>query len=373
MENLTSIEDYTQNLGGLSGAIEGIENAKNQIAESAYNKAIQVASQIAGAKEEFGGVIEKGGEGLLGLYGGAKGIYSAYKKLKQKRSERDDDEDYTEDDDDDAEDVNDADDMDLGDLGDVADSVGDEVSGAVSNLADTGTEAISNIAESVGSQVSDLGTSLAESGQSLLSRASSFGQSIMDNLSQGVDRGIQGLRNNLNDPVSRYNETGTEPETIELPESETFSGQPETLQVSGSGTEAGSGDIEMTTMGRSRNLNPTDGDGDELDNGLSEALDTTGEEVGEVGGEIGAGVAEETGLGLANLLDFIPIVGEVIAVGTAIAGVVGGAIDVATATSQQNTDDTNAQNTLTKAMNTPADIAGRYAMPSFDSVHNFMY
>ena len=358
MENLTSIEDYTQNLGGLSDAIEGIENAKNQIAESAYNKAIQVASQIAGAKEEFGGVIEKGGEGLLGLYGGAKGIYSAYKKLKQKRSERDDDDDDNEDDDDDAEDVNDADDMDLGDLGDVADSVGDEVSGAVSNLADTGTEAISNIAESVGSQVSDLGTSLAESGQSLLSRASSFGQSIMDNISQGVDRSIQGVRNNLNDPVSRYNETGTEPET---------------LQLSGTGTEAGSGDIEMTTMGRSRNLNPTDGDGDELDNGLSEALDTTGEEVGEVGGEIGAGVAEETGLGLANLLDFIPIVGEVIAVGTAIAGVVGGAIDVATATSQQNTDDTNAQNTLTKAMNTPADIAGRYAMPSFDSVHNFMY
>ena len=59
--------------------------------------------------------------------------------------------------------------------------------------------------------------------------------------------------------------------------------------------------------------------------------------------------------------------------GTAIAGVVGGAVDVATATAQQNTDDTNAQNTLTKAMNTPADIAGRYAMPSFDSVHNFMY
>ena len=29
MENLTSIEDYTQNLGGLSGAIEGIENAPN--------------------------------------------------------------------------------------------------------------------------------------------------------------------------------------------------------------------------------------------------------------------------------------------------------------------------------------------------------
>lgn len=370
MENLTSIEDYTQNLGGLSGAIEGIENAKNQVAESAYNKAIQVASQIASAKEEFGGVIEKGGEGLLGLYGGAKGIYSAYKKLKQKRSERDDDDDDNEDDDDDNEDVNDADDMDLGDLGDVADSVGDEVSGVVSNLTDTGVETLSNLAESAGSQVSDLATSLEETGQSLLSRASNFGQSIMDNISQGVDRATQGLRNNLNDPVSRYNETGTEPETIEIPESETLTGQSETLQVSGTGTEAGSGDIEMTTMGRSRNLNPTDG---EVDDGLSEALDTTGEEVGEVGGEIGAGLAEETGLGLANLLDFIPIVGEVIAVGTAIAGVVGGAVDVATATAQQNTDDTNAQNQLTKAMNTPSQIAGKYAMPSFDSVHNFMY
>ena len=33
----------------------------------------------------------------------------------------------------------------------------------------------------------------------------------------------------------------------------------------------------------------------------------------------------------------------------------------------------NAQNQLTKAMNTPSQIAGKYAMPSFDIVHNFMY